>query len=63
MCKGRDVGEELRIDVVAGDEQVDGLDTGRGRRVDEVLALGDEEPELLPLSPRLELANQLESRV
>ena len=63
MRERRDLGEQLRLDVLAGDEQVDGLDPRGARGGDEVLPLGDEQPELLPLPPRLELADELQPRV
>jgi hypothetical protein len=59
----RDPGEQCRLDVLAGDEQVDRLDPRRRRRVDEILTLGDEQSELVPLPPALQLPDQLQARV
>src|ERR687883_545762 len=56
----RDLGEEFRLDRLACDEQLDRLDARLPRRRDEVLALGDEEAELLAPAPVGELANELE---
>jgi hypothetical protein len=53
----RHLGEQRRLDVLAGDEQLDRL----GRRgVDEILALTGEEPELVPPAPLVQLADELE---
>ena len=52
-ARARDAGEELRLDVLAGDEQVVRLDSGREGGVDEILALADEEPGLRALPPAL----------
>jgi len=56
----RDLGEQLRRDGLAGDEQVDRRDPGSARRVDEILALRDEQPELVAPAPVTELADELE---
>ena len=53
----RDLGEQPRLDVLARDEQLDRL--GR-RRLDEILALADEEPELVAPAPLVQLADELE---
>jgi hypothetical protein len=45
------------------DEQIDRLDAGRGRRLDEVLALRDEQPELVAPAPVAKLADELEPLV
>ena len=45
------------------DERFDGLEPGVESRPDEILSLAGEEPEFLPLPPRLELAHELEARV
>jgi hypothetical protein len=60
----RDPGQQLRLDGLAGDEELDRLDSRvRGRR-DEILALDGEEPELLALALlREELAGELQRRV
>ena len=60
----RDRGQQLRLDVLARDEQLDRLDPGGARRRDEILALDGEEPELLALALlREELADELQRRV
>ena len=57
VCGGRDLREQARLDVLPRDEQRNGLG---GRRGDEVLALADEQPELVPPAPLLQLADELE---
>jgi hypothetical protein len=59
----RHLGHELRRDVLAGDEQLDRLDARVTRGVDEVLAFGDEQPELVAPAPVVELADELEPLV
>ena len=49
VTERRQLGDESRLDVLARDEQLDRLDAGGSRGVDEVLALADEEPLLLAL--------------
>jgi hypothetical protein len=62
--KRRHVREQLRLDVLARDEQLDRLDAGGRRSLDEIFALGGEEPRLLPvLARREELADEAELRV
>jgi len=64
MGQGRDGGEEVRLDALAGDEKLDRLDAGRRGGVDQVLALDREEPELLALPLlRKELPDELQRRV
>ena len=64
MRQGRDGGEQLGLDVLARDEQLDRLDPGGRRRLDQILALDGEEPELLALALlREELADELQRRV
>jgi hypothetical protein len=46
VTERRDLGEQLRLDGLPGDEQLDRLEPGGDRRVDEVLALDREEPQL-----------------
>jgi hypothetical protein len=59
--KRRHLRKQLRRDVLAGDEQLDRLDSGCRRCLDEVLAFGREEPGLVPvLAPREELADEAE---
>ena len=45
----RELGEHLGRHRLAGDEEVDRLDPGRLRRLDEILTLDDEEPLALTL--------------
>jgi hypothetical protein len=60
----RDCGEKLRLDALARDEELDRLDPGRRRRVDQILAFDREEPELLALALlREELPDELQRRV
>jgi hypothetical protein len=61
MPEGRDACKELWRDVVACDEQLDGLDARRRRSVDEILPLGGEEPGLVAvLTSAEELPDELE---
>jgi hypothetical protein len=60
MAECRNVRQERGLHVLAGDEHVDGIDTGAARRIDEVFALGDEEAELVPPASVVELADELE---
>ena len=60
MAERRHLGERGRVDVVAGDEQFDRLDPGAARRIDEILALAHEQPELLPLPRRREAPDELQ---
>ena len=60
MRRGRDLGEELRLDVVAGSQQVDRLG---GRSLDRVLALDEEEAELVAPAPLVQLPDELEALV
>jgi hypothetical protein len=59
----RDLGEQLGRDGLARDEQLDRLEPGIRRGVDEVLALRDEQPELVTPAPVMELADELEPLV
>jgi hypothetical protein len=59
----RDVGEQLGRDGLARDEQVDGLEAGLVRRLDEVLPLRDKQPKLVAPAPVAELADELEPLV
>jgi hypothetical protein len=60
MSEGRDLGQEHRLDVLTGDEKLHGLDPGVDRRLDEILTLRDEEPELVAPAAVLQLADELE---
>jgi hypothetical protein len=63
MRQRRDLREQLRQNRLPGDEQLDRLDPRIQRRLDEILALGRELPELVPPPTRLQLANELERLV
>src|SRR5262249_36950081 len=64
MAQRRELSDERGLDVLARDEQLDRLDARVVRRLDEILALADEEALLLPLPPRLEQTpDQLQLRV
>ena len=54
------IGEELRVDVLIGAQQVDRLG---GRRLDRVLALDEEEPQLLAPAPVVQLPDDLQALV
>jgi hypothetical protein len=56
-------GEHLSRDVLTCNQQLDGFEPGREPRLDEVLPLDGEQPELMPLPRRRQLANQLQPRV
>jgi len=60
MRERRDLREQRRLDRLPGDEQVDRLDR---RRLDEILALDDEEAELGAPAPVSELADELQPLV
>jgi hypothetical protein len=60
MSECRDLGEQRRLDVLARDEQLDRLPARRAAGVDEILALGDEQPELVAPAPLAQLADELE---
>jgi len=63
VAERRDLREQLGRDALPRDEQVGRLDPGRGGGRDEVLPLGDEQPELVAPAPVPELADELEPRV
>jgi hypothetical protein len=56
----RDLGEQRRLDVLARDQDLDRLDPGGERRIDEIFTLGEEEPELVAPAALVELPNELE---
>jgi hypothetical protein len=60
MPECRDLGQELRLDVLSGDEQFDRLDLGVERRLDEILTLRDEKSELVAPAAVVQLADELE---
>jgi hypothetical protein len=64
VAERRHLAEQLRQDVLARDEELDGLDTRRGGSLDEILALDREQPGLVPvLARREELPDEAELRV
>jgi hypothetical protein len=60
VARSGHLGEKLRLDVLARDEQLDRLDPCRRRSGDEILTLRDEQPELVPPAAVLQLADELE---
>ena len=54
MRHRRDLRQQARLDVLARTQELDRLEARIVRRLNEVLALGDEQPLLLALAPRLE---------
>ena len=63
MRERRDLGEQLRLDVLARDEHVRRLESGVEPGLDEVLALDREQPELVAPAPVVQLADELEPLV
>ncbi len=63
MPERRHLRHQLRRDRLPGDEELDRLDAGLAGRVDEVLTLRDEQPELVAPAPVVELADELEPLV
>jgi hypothetical protein len=61
MRERRDLREQRRLDVLARDQQLDRLDAGG--RLDQVLPLDGEQPELVAPAPVVELADELEPLV
>jgi hypothetical protein len=59
MRERRHLCEEQRLDVLAGDQSLDGLDAVG----EQVLPLDREQPELVPPAPVVELADELEPLV
>jgi hypothetical protein len=60
VCERRHLREQVRGDILPGDQQVDGLRPGRGGSRDQILPLCDEQPELVAPAPVAELADELE---
>jgi hypothetical protein len=60
MSERRDLPQQSRLDVLPRDEQLDRLDAGRTCGVDEILALRDEQPELVAPAALVQLADELE---
>ena len=54
MRHRRDLRQQARLDVLARTQELDRLEARIVRGLNEVLALGDEQPLLLALAPRLE---------
>jgi hypothetical protein len=61
MRERRDLREQRRLDVLARDQQLDRLDPGC--RLDQILPLDSEQPELVAPAPVVELADELEPLV
>ena len=60
MRQSRHFREQLRRHGFARYEQFHGLEAGLERRVDKVLALGDEQPELVAPASPMKLAHELQ---
>jgi hypothetical protein len=60
MAERRDFGQQRRLDVLTRHKRFQGLDPGRRRRVDEILALRDEQPELVAPAPLVQFADEPE---
>jgi hypothetical protein len=63
MAERRYLREQLRLNVLACDENVRGLEAGIEPGLDEVLALDREQPELVAPAPVVQLADELEPLV
>jgi hypothetical protein len=60
MSERRDLGEQRRLDVLTGNQTLDLLEAVIERGDDEVLALDEEEPELVAPASLVQLADELE---
>jgi hypothetical protein len=60
MSKRGHLRKQVGLHVVAGEEQLDRLDPYSRRRVDEILTLDEEEPELVAPAALVQLADELE---
>src|SRR5262249_17738919 len=60
MSECRHLCQQPRLHVLAGDEQLNRLETGRPRGVDAILALDEEQPELFAPAAVVQLADELE---
>jgi hypothetical protein len=60
MPKRRDLAEQLRLDVLASDQELDRLDPCAERGVDEIFSLRREESELVAPAAVVQLADELE---
>jgi hypothetical protein len=56
----RHIREQWRLDVLARDQKLNGLDPCSRGSGDEILAFGDEEPELVTPAAVLQLADELQ---
>jgi hypothetical protein len=63
MRERRHLREQLRCDVVPGDENVGGLEPSTEPGLDQILPLDGEQPELVAPAPVVELADELEPLV
>jgi hypothetical protein len=59
----RHLGQQRRLDVLAGDQDIDRLEAAGVGGVDEVLTLDEEEPELVAPASLVQLADELEPLV
>jgi hypothetical protein len=60
MPERRDLAEQLRLDVLARDQELDRLDPCAERGVDEIFSLRREESELVAPAAVVQLADELE---
>ncbi|HEX6663014.1 MAG TPA: hypothetical protein VF025_05020 [Gaiellaceae bacterium] len=60
MRERRDLRQQLGRDVLTRDEQLDRLDSRAPSRLDDILALGGEQPELVAPPALEQLADELE---
>ena len=60
MSERRNLCQQPPLDILAGDEQLVRLVARCERGVDQILALGDEQPELVAPTALVQLANELE---
>jgi hypothetical protein len=60
VAERRDLGQQQGLDVLARDEQLDGLDSRGGGRLDEILAFRDEQLQLVAPAALRQLADELE---
>jgi hypothetical protein len=63
MRQGGRLGEQLRLDILAGDEQVGGLEPRREPGLDEILPLDCEQAELVAPAAVTQLADELQPLV
>jgi hypothetical protein len=60
MAERRDLRQQGGLDVLPRDEHVDSVEPAGERGIDEVLALDEEEPELVSPAALVQLADELE---